>query len=82
MKRLKQERLISYFLLPFLSTLIFLLGLSPSFQNWIKKEIPDFSYRIFVLAIGFFTLIYILNRLIQKYLRKKSSQKNSQKIIH
>ena len=57
-----------------MATILLLLLIFSPFAVWIEKEEPSMWGRIFVIAIIFFTAIYVANRLISQWLKRHKRQ--------
>lgn len=70
MRSLTSKRFVSYFALPILATIVFIILIFSPFSDWLRQEEPSYGGRIFILILIFFVSMYIINRLTNKFIVK------------
>lgn len=75
MKRLTINRIVDYFFIPILGTLFIIILFFTPLIDWINKEIPDNTSKIIFISILIFFILYLLNRISQKWILNKNKKK-------
>lgn len=70
---MSMRKVITYFIVPLIGTLIFLVLSWPPVNEFMIKQIPDFTYRIITEGLIIFAGIYISNRLVLQYIKKSKN---------
>ena len=60
-------KLINYFALPLIAVLVFIFLSWKPVDDWLIKNIPNYTYRFITKCLILFTTVYIANRLLVKW---------------